>query len=249
MDAESVQKFILESFRDREVVKAFSDHILDAILTPALKFRDDEMQALRNQMKAKDDEISELRQRLDDQEQYSRKYCVVFKGVVEKGSEDAGKIVTDLAAAAGVRLETTDIDVAHRLRSRVRPGAGTADNKPRDLIVKFTNMTKRKELWAARRKFSSPPTTRSGKTRSASTSTPNTSNNIFITESLTKYRAEIMFRARELKRQKKLAAAWTDEGVMKVRRGEGEKTVVVRTMRDIHELIGHKVAESDKPVK
>lgn len=243
MDADSVKRFILESFKDREVVKAFSDHILDEILTPALKFRDEEIQALRKQIKAKDDEMSELRQKMDEQEQYSRKYCLVVKGVAEKNNEDTGKVVTDLAAAAGVSVKTTDIDVAHRLRSRARPGSGSAAEKPRDLIVKFTNMTKRKELWAARRQFTQTNSTRteeqqlatrSGKTRTTSTST----SNIFIAESLTKYRADIMYRARELKREKKLAAAWTDEGVMKVRRGEGEKTVVVRTMRDIYELIG-----------
>ena len=47
-----------------------------------------------------------------------------------------------------------------------------------------------------------------------------------------------MFRARQLKKEKKLAAAWTDEGVMKVRRRDGEKTVVIRTMKDILDLIG-----------
>ena len=222
MDHEAIKKSILDSFRDREVVKAFTEHILDDILTPALKFRDDEIQALRNELKAKDDEISELRQMFDDQ---------------EKPSEEPNKLVSDMAAAAGVQVSATDIDVVHRLRGRAKPGA--ANTKPRDLIVKFTNMTKRKELWAARREFAKSSTNQRPSTRAASTSATSSSPpGIFITESLTKYRAEIMYKARQLKRENKLAAAWTDEGVMKVRRRDGEKTVVVRSLREVYDVIG-----------
>ena len=111
MEADSVMKFILESFRDGEVVKAFIDHILDDILTPALKFRDEEIQELRKQLKAKNDELTDLKLKLDDQEQYNRKHCLVVKGVSERNNEDANKVVTELAAAAGVEIAATDIDV------------------------------------------------------------------------------------------------------------------------------------------
>ena len=243
MDAEDIKKFILESFKSREVVKAFCDHILDDILTPALKFRDDEIQALRREMKAKDDEINDLKQKIDEQEQYSRKYCLVVKGVAEKVNENTSETVTDMAAAAGVQLSTTDIDVVHRLRSRAQPEA--ADVKPRDIIIKFTNMTARKQLWAARRDFSKvhsnrPEQQNTRMTRSASTSAhPQTASAVYITESLTKHRANIMYQARQMKKERKLAAAWTDEGVMKVRRREGDRTVVVHTMQDIYDLLKH----------
>lgn len=240
MDAEDIKKFIMESFKSRDVVKAFCDHILDDILTPALKFRDDEIQALRKELKAKDDEINDLKQKIDEQEQYSRKYCLIVKGVAEKVNKNTSKTVTDMAAAAGVQLSTTDIDVVHRLRSRAQPEA--ADAKPRDIIVKFTNMTARKQLWVARRDFSKvhfnrPEQQNTRMTRSASTSAPVSA--VYITESLTKHRANIMYQARQMNKERKLAAAWTDEGVMKVRRREGDKTVVVHTMQDIYDLLKH----------
>ena len=67
---------------------------------------------------------------IDDQQQYSRRNCLLFHGVKEESSEDTDNIVTKICAEK-LRLEVDKsmIDGSHRI------GPKNKDQKPRPIIV------------------------------------------------------------------------------------------------------------------
>ena len=235
-DKSEIKQFILESLRDPDVVRTFSEHILEHVLTPALKFQDEEIGKLKKSLAEKDAEIQALKLQVDEIEQYSRKYCLNIKGLAENEDEDPIEVVTELAAKVGVPLSRTDIDRAHRIGTSKSKDGARLKNANRDLVIKFTNFDKRKDLWAARKKVTESTASERRTTRQASTSR----SGVFITENLTKYRSQIMYHARELKRDKKIWAAWTDEGIMKIRKAEGSKTQVIRSMEELKKAAANK---------
>ena len=60
---------------------------------------------------------------------------------------------------------------------------------------------------------------------------------VYITENLTKYRAKVMFLAREMKRKKKIWAAWTDEGIMKIRKSATSQTQIVHSADELNRIV------------
>ena len=228
-DRSEVKKFMLECFQDREVIKAFSEYILDEVVTPVLKIQEDQIEKLRAELKQKDAEIDALKLQVDEIEQYSRKYCLNIKGVAENENEDPVKIVTELAAKAGVSVDKSDIDIVHRTGKKSRDGR--PKNVSRDIVVKFANFGKRKELWAARKRVTEAAAPDRRATRQG------TAPSVYITENLTRYRAKVMFLAREMKRQKKIWAAWTDEGIMKIRKSATSRTQIVHSADELKRVV------------
>ena len=78
-DRSEVKKFMFERFQDRDVIKAFSEYILDEVVTPVLKIQEEQIERLRAELKQKDAEIEPLKLQADEVEQYSRKYCLNIK--------------------------------------------------------------------------------------------------------------------------------------------------------------------------
>ena len=228
-DKSEVKKFMLECFKDRDVIEAFSEYILDKVVTPVLKFQEEQIEKLRAELKQKDAEIEALKLQVDEVEQYSRKYCLNIKGVAENENEDPLEIVTELAAKAGVSVDRRDIDIAHRTGKK--PREGRQKNVGRDIVVKFANFSKRKELWAARKRVTETAAPDRRSTRQGPAPA------VYITENLTKYRAKIMFLAREMKRKKKISAAWTDEGIMKIRKTATSQTQIVHSVDELNRAV------------
>ena len=225
-----VKKCILECFKDRDVIEAFSEYILEKVITPALKFQEEEIEKLRAEVKQKDAEIDALKLQVDEIEQYSRKYCLNIKGVPENENEDPVKIVTELAARAGVSVDKSDIDIVHRIGKKPRDGRSKIAN--RDIVVKFANFVKRKELWAARKRVTETSVSDRRGTRQGPAPS------VYVMENLTKYRAKVMFLAREMKRTKKIWAAWTDEGTMKIRKTSTSQTQIIHSVDELNDVHG-----------
>ena len=228
-DRSEMKQLMLECFRDCEVIRAFSEHILEEVVTLVLKFQEEKIEKLETELKQKDAEIDALKLQVDEIEQYSRKYCLNVKGNSESENEDPVKIITELAAKVGVPVDKSDIDIVHRIGKK--PREGRPKNATRDIIVKFANFSKRKELWAARKRVTEATVPDRRVTRQGPTLA------VYITENLTKYRAGIMYLARELKRKKKIWAAWTDEGTMKIRKTATSQTLIVHSVDELNKVV------------
>ena len=219
MQAEDIKPIIETCLSDPETVSVWK-----TALTPIITKVVTELMAERNAViDALTETIAEQQKTINELEQYSRKNCINITGVKEKERESVRKLTKDIGRAVGVNLTDGDIDTAHRLG---RP----ADGKDRPLIVKFTTFDKRQELYQARRKL-----------RAASAAVDSSLSDaelrqIFVSDSLTKANRSVMYAARQLKTDGKIAAAWTDAGRMKIRIAADGPTRIVRGLDDLRSI-------------
>ena len=152
---------------------------------------------------AKDEEIqllqkrtTELEDRCDALEQYGRRNAVRVRGVPEpeKGvSEDTDSIVCDLAnEKLGLQLDPSDLVRSHRV-GKLRE---SSDGSPgmRDIIVKFVSHNSKVAMMKNRSKLKG--------------------SRLFINEDLSRIRASLAYKARVLKREKKILDTWTRDGAI-----------------------------------
>ena len=77
--------------------------------------------------------------RLEDMEQYSRRDCLLFLGLLEMEYEDCTEKVVQTAQAMGVNITAADVSISHRSHTRNRP-----KEKPRPIIAKFLRRSVKK---------------------------------------------------------------------------------------------------------
>ena len=129
---------------------------------------------------------------IDDQQQYSRRNCLLFHGVKEESSEDTDNIVTEICAEK-LRLEVDKsmIDRSHRI------GPKKKDQKLRPIIVKFCSYRDRSKVFYNKKMLKGSGVT--------------------ITESLTKTRMDLL---NEVQRMVGHGNSWTIDGNIFVKKGK-----------------------------
>ena len=168
--------------------------------------------------------VTEQAQCLNELDQYGRKGCVVVSGLPEQANESVSERIEELGRVIGVGLHG-EIDVAHRL-------GRLASGRARPIIVRLRSFDKRQELYAARRKLRSPGML------SSSLITADMAAKIFISDSLTKMNQDILYRGRQLKKDGRLWAVWSDAGKLKAKVRDGDSTTIIRSMADLRRLVG-----------
>ena len=175
-------------------------------------------------------EVSE--RRVDELERYSRCDNLIIRGLPESSfaerasdapaSADDGttlrnshksvetSVLTFIKDALHVDIAPADISTAHRLK------AGTKDTS-RPVIVRFTSRHMRNEVYRARMKLR------------------DSTAGVFLSEHLTKTDADLFYDARKLVKEKKIFAAWTQNGLVNVRFSSdpSSKATVVRSHADL----------------
>ena len=144
-------------------------------------------------------------------------------GVKEKERESVRTLAKEISKSVGVTLVDSDIDTAHRIGKH-------SDGKERPIIVKFTTFDKRQELYQARRKLrtvTAPPDSSFSEAELRQ---------IYVSDSLTKANRDVMYAARQLKSDGKIAAAWTDAGRMKIRTVKDGPTRIIRSLDDLRSI-------------
>ena len=219
MQAEDIQPIIETCLSDPETVSVWR-----TALTPLITKVVTELMAEKNAViDALTEKIAEQEKTINELEQYSRKNCINIAGVKEKERESVRTLTKDIGRAVGVQLTDLDIDTAHRL------GRHTG-GKDRPIIVKFTTFDKRQELHQARRKL------RDASAPVDSSLTTAELRQIFVSDSLTKANRSVMYAARQLKNDSKIAAAWTDAGRMKIRIEADGPTRVIRGLDELRSI-------------
>ena len=184
----------------------------------AVADKDREIQQLRQELQETADQVNVL-------EQYSRKQCININGVPEAHGENVAQKVLDIARAAGVELSPSEVDVAHRV-GRPRDGSRRA------IIARFVSFTARQKLYDRRREL------RNATVAPGSTLTTEELRGVYVSDSLTQRNEETMYSARQMKKEGKIWAAWTDNGKMKVKLERNGPTKIVNSTSHLHELVG-----------
>ena len=138
--------------------------------------------------------------RIDAQEQYSRRNCLLFHGVAETDGENTDeRILSTIKEHLGITLSERDLDRSHRL------GAPRSDKRARPIIAKFNLYNVRASVYASKKKMKG--------------------SNVLVTESLTRRRVAVLTAARNKFGSRNV---WTFDGEIFTK--QDGKTVNVRTI-------------------
>ena len=218
MKLDDLKVLLHACFEDADLMKPLRENLLDPFVKQELEKRDKRIDQLEQQVK-------EQQQAINDLEQYSRRNILNIDGVPETEGGQPVKVAAEIAKLVGVKLSPADVDWAHRL-GRPKKNA----EKPRTILVKFVSYQKRDELWAARKNLKKAEVPRS------STFTAESVKKLYLAENLTQENKRVMYTARQLRRDGKIWAAWTDGCIMKIRVSDTSPTKIVKTIDDVHKI-------------
>ena len=215
---EFIQVFI-HALSDSTVIQKLQE----AVCEPLRK----EVVDLKKSMQEKDAKIASLEKRVsylelqvDDLEQYSRRNSLRISGISESENEDVSKKVIDLVNDT---LKVTPALTADQIDRVHRTGRHSAE-KTRPILVKFTNYGARNQVIRSR-----------GKLRDRNQNVQDQGHQkqtVFINEDLTKYRAELLYHARQCKKDKTIDDCWSWDGKILIK-DKASKIIQVRSVEEL----------------
>ena len=137
------------------------------------------------EIKRLNSKVEELEEKIDDQEQYSRRTSVRIAGIPEDDGEDPHNKVMSLFSQFDYKPQINRI---HRVGSKNQQGG------PRQIICQFTTYPDKYKTMVLKKQIRS------------------TNPNVYINEDLTRSRSALSFAARKLKREGKILDTWTADG-------------------------------------
>ena len=183
-----------------------------------------EVEFFKQEIAKKDAQIERLIERVEETEQYSRRNSVRISGIAEKDGENCDDIVNKVIGALGADLKPEDIDRSHRVGRKVN------ENRKghRSIIVKLVSYKSKKELMSHKKKL---------KNDDVKKAICDGSDKIFINDDLTKDRAAVAAAARRLKKDNLVTDTWVYDGVIFLKKGEGDRAAITRitTMKALNE--------------
>ena len=203
MDEEQFVKAFIKALQTDAVMDILKQAVTDKLsleireLKDLLKEKDHKIKQLQKQ-------VSELENKADGLEQYSRRNSLRIFGIKEKEFENpvdvALKIIND---EMGLEMKTDSLDRVHRVGKKPTNGSS------RSLLVKFTTYRDRDKVFRNRSRLKNAETGR-----------------IYVNEDLTRLRANLVYKARKLKREKKLDDCWTHDGQVLIKDKHGRVKAV-----------------------
>ncbi len=157
--------------------------------------------------------IDDLRIKLDEIQQDKHEHSVQIVGFPENKSEtdDIKNLTKVFKEKAGVKIKPTDI-IEMRRRGKQN------EKKTRNVILKFRDKATRQKIYNERKKLIIDG---------------NPKKSVYVNDSLTQHRQELLYAARQLVKQKRLFAAWSQAGNILVRKTEDSSILQVRDHSDL----------------
>jgi len=175
-----------------------------------------------------------LKLEVNDLQQHTRKNNLIISGIPMTKGENVHALLNDVARVLQIESSLPNVSAAHRLPSRVK-GRG-----PPSIVVNFVSRAT-KTVWLNARK--------QRRMLSAAELSGNFHDQtIYFNEHLTPETMAILNMARALKKDNKLAFAWTDEGRVLVKITATDYPKRIRQLDDLRELtVPHIPASSAAP--
>ena len=205
----------LDIFRIVESMKVSMKEDIDTLVklrvekeTTPLK---QEISILKKEMAELKADYNTIKIQQDQNEQYSRKTNVIIGNCKENEGEDVAQLIVEIAKKGDVEIEKSSIESCHRL-GKVK------DNKVRNIIVRFRSVKDKLAFVKSKQKL---------KEKKLKT---------YISDDLTKFRSEIAYTARQLKKEKKtnVRGTWVYNGHVYIETVSGDK-LKINTMQELDE--------------
>ncbi len=166
--------------------------------------------------------IDQLRTKIDEFEQEKYSTCVQIVGLPENKdeSEDTKQLTKVFKEKAGVKIKSSDVVEIRRMGKKNHA-------KIRNIILKFKDKETKEKIYVERKKLMQ---------------VGNPRKSLYINDCLTQHRQQLLYSARQLVKEKKLYAAWSQHGNVLVRKTESSK---ITQVTDNTDLMIVKADESD----
>ena len=222
LSSEQFALYFIEALKDqtvvsglRQAVKPNNEDLVDMVaekVNQRISLLEERLAVKDTTIQKLEERVADLENKIDQQEQYSRRTSVRIAGIEETENEDPVQKVRDI-------FQSIDIDSMIQRCHRVGPaseahsaptnsGSPARIRCPRSIIVQFAGQRDRDTVFQRRMEIAGHCP------------------NIFISEDLTKRRATLLFHARQLKKKKKIMAAFTRDG----------RVLVLDNARKIHNV-------------
>ena len=152
--------------------------------------------------------------------QYVRRDCLEISGIEPSAECTCENIVASIGKAIGVPIAKEEISTAHRIPS-YKPDA------PPKIIVKFTRRDARNSFYSNRRKLANK------KVKDLPDLNLTSTENVYISESLTPYKKQLFGEVNKQKRKLKWKYIWTQNGRIFIKANENSTTHSFDTMEDL----------------
>ncbi|XP_070573064.1 uncharacterized protein [Ptychodera flava] len=178
------------------------------------------------------EKISSVENRLSDLQksvtyQYSRRNNIEIHGIPQRNGEDTNDIVVRVAAAVGVDITPSDIDISHCLPSR--QNQTQQRHQTPAIIVKFVRRSVRNSIYYARKNLR-------GQTPNQIRVGDNNTNNIYINENLTPPMKRLFHQVNERRKQLKWRFIWTSNGKIFTRKDETSEVITVPSAKAMNRI-------------
>lgn len=143
IDDTSVTQKVLENLLlSEDFINKISSKISENLI-PSLQT---EVKRLNEEVSSLKTSLVEANMRIEHLEQYSRANNLRIFGVKEQEKEDVNNLVVNMCnEKLGISITTSDIDVAHRLKSK--------ENGIRPIIVRFLHRSTKKNIYNSKKKL------------------------------------------------------------------------------------------------
>ena len=189
--------------------------------------------ALERDLAVVTEKLAVAEQRVEELETQQKSDSVVISGVPEMANESTDGLVLDVGRAAGVNLPADSLDKTLRL-GQPKPG------KARPILVKFATKKSRDQIYEKRKELSAE------KMRD-SPSLSKAVGKVFISENLTPKNQHLLYVARQLRKRKTIWAAYTANGVVKIKKTEDSTAATIRDLSDLSDLVGEGALREFRP--
>jgi len=172
---------------------------------------DKHIQELKDEIKEKDTKIKSLENRVDELEQRTRMDTLRFHGIKEGQNENTDtEIIKTVKENLDIVLDPRDISISHRI------GTPGSDNRP--ILVKFTRLSDRTKVFRAKKVLKNKIT------------------KLFMSEDLTKKKADFFKQVRDLRNDGYILRTWTSDGKIFYVLNENDKPTIISTDAEIKEI-------------
>lgn len=168
------------------------------------------------------EKINDLENRLDEQEQYSRRNTIEIYGIPQDKNEDVVQIVKEVGKVLDFEITKPMIDACHRMGRR--PGHNSA---PAGIVVRFVSRLDKEELLRRRRVKSNLST----RHMNLGVDQP-----VYINEALTPARRKLMAAARQVRREKSIKFLWVRNGKIFMRKEESAPVIHISCQADLNKV-------------
>ena len=175
------------------------------------------IEEMASNLQKEDGQIILLETKLDDLEQYTRKFNLEIWGIPEDKDKDLEDTIIKLSKCLNVDLRVKDIDIIHRFKK--------GNMTPKAIIVHFSNYYSKDEMYHSRWKL-----------RNANVSSIFCAEKIYINENLTALRAGLFKKVRDQKCLHQEWKIWTVDGNMFIKPSPSSRTYKINSLDDLSSL-------------